>query len=337
MKVDRRKLLERLKAVSPGLSDRPDLEQSDCFVFQAGRVTTFDDEVSCSAKSPLEIDGAVKAKPLMELLAKLTENKLEIDLSETKLLVKGKGRRAGIGMQQKVTLPIDDIEKPGKWKPLPDGFIAAVDMAARCASRDESQFVLTCVHFHPERIEATDDVQVIQCPIEMGLEKPTLVRRSSMGHVIGIKAAEFAETENWIHFRGAEGMVLSCRRYMEPYPDLSGVLGVEGVPITLPAEAIASAVDRARIFSSDAVDADDVTVRVELTEGRVEVSGRGEVGWYKERTKTEYDGEPLAFEVGPAMLVEIVKRSGHCHVAEGQLRIEDERFTYVVCTEKVEE
>ena len=100
-------------------------------------------------------------------------------------------------------MPIDDIEKPGKWKPLPDGFIAAVDMAARCASRDESQFVLTCVHFHPERIEATDDVQVIQCPIEMGLEKPTLVRRSSMGHVIGIKAAEFAETENWIHFRGA--------------------------------------------------------------------------------------------------------------------------------------
>ena len=55
MKINRMNLLNVLESVHPGLSKRDMVEQSACFVFQGGRVITFNDEIACSLETELSI------------------------------------------------------------------------------------------------------------------------------------------------------------------------------------------------------------------------------------------------------------------------------------------
>ena len=79
MRINREELLHQLETVAPGLSQKAIIEQSNCVVFQDGKVQTFNDEVSCCTDCCLKITGAVKAKALLELLRKLSEDQLDIE------------------------------------------------------------------------------------------------------------------------------------------------------------------------------------------------------------------------------------------------------------------
>ena len=185
MRVNREELLKVLQSVSPGLAAKEILEQSSCLVFLDGKVATFNDEVACSRKSPLDLTGAVKAKPLLELLGKLAEDDIEVEQSNGELLVKGKRRKAGVRMEAEVMLPVDAVEEPDEWMKLPAEFSEAVSIVHTCASGEESQFVLTCVHIHPEYLEACDKLQVVRYPLETGVEESTLVRAESLRKIVG--------------------------------------------------------------------------------------------------------------------------------------------------------
>jgi len=99
MKIKREVLLKQLEVVSPGLASKEIIEQSSHFVFQDGKVITFDDEISCTGNLSLEVTGAIQGKPLLELLRKLQESEIDITHKDGELIIKGKGRRAGIRME----------------------------------------------------------------------------------------------------------------------------------------------------------------------------------------------------------------------------------------------
>ena len=77
MIINREELLKQLESVLPGLSTREIIEQSSCFIFKDETVNTYNDEIACSQKSVLKIEGAVQALPFISLLRKLKEEELE--------------------------------------------------------------------------------------------------------------------------------------------------------------------------------------------------------------------------------------------------------------------
>ena len=331
MRVEREKLLRCLEAVSPGLSAKEIIEQSCHFVFRGGRVITFNDEVACSLECSLELEGAVVAEPLLNLLRKLPEDNVDLEVSEGELLIRGQKRKAGIRLEQKVTLPIEGIEVPKKWKPLPANFVEAVGIVQACAGRDESRFALTCIHLSPEWVEACDGFQLARYPIKIGVTTSTIVRRRAMKSVVGLDVTEFSQTENWIHFRNSAGLLVSCRRYLDKYPSIEKLLQVSGQPTVLP-KGLEEAVDKAQIFSTE-----DNQVKVELRRGKLRLSGKGANGWYAETKSVKYSGDELQFSIAPKLLVEISHRAEKCEVAEGRLKISTDKWTYVTCTGKVVE
>lgn len=329
MRINRELLLKQLQAVSPGLAKKEVVEQSSSFIFRGGVIQTFNDEIACTVDSPLEIEGAVPAKSFLELLRKLPEDEIDIDVVEGELVVKGKKRRSGFRMEKEILLPVEGVEVPKKWKPLPDDFLEALSIVWPSAGADESQFILTCVHIQPGCIEACDNFQLIRYPIDTGMKESVLIRRESVRHISGLGMTEFAETDNWLHFRDPSGLVLSCRRYMEEYLNMDGVFKGEGVTMVLP-KGLADAVEKAEIFSSEVVDGGVV---VELREGRLKLGGRGPSGWYAEVKKVSYDGDPIGFVIAPRLLKEIVSRTNECQVAEGRLYVDGGKFSCVFCTE----
>ena len=334
MKVNREELLRRLSAVEAGWSPRPTVEQSDCLVFQDGQVITFNDEVSCRAPSGLDraIRGAVPAKKLLEILGKFIEDVLDVSQDRGELRLRGKNRAAGVRCEAEIVLPIDALEVPAEdaWQGLPEGFLHALEVVQSCAGSDESQFALTCVHITPDWIEACDNFQLARYTLAMPLARPVLVRKDSLKAILPLGTTEFAETASWLHFRNAE-VVVSCRRFLEEYKELTRLLEVEGAPCALP-KGLGEAAKRAEVFSSENVD--DNHVRVELQSGLVRIEGRSASGWFRETVRCQYTGAALVFTIAPKLLQEILGKHHTCLLSATRLKVDGGPWVYITALGK---
>jgi hypothetical protein len=85
-----------------------------------------------------------------------------------------------------------------------------------------------CINLTPRFVEAWDNFQIARYKIKTGLTEPVLVRQSSIKHVVSLGMTETAETQGWLHFKNPNGLVLSCRRYVDQFPsdDLTKYLDV---------------------------------------------------------------------------------------------------------------
>lgn len=333
MKVPREKLIQQLDAVAAGLSsNRETVEQSSCFVFRDGTVATFNGEIACTASSPLEITGAVAAKPLLDLLGKMAEDVVDMAIGEGELRVVGKRRRAGIRLETEIALPVDTVDDATDWQDLDAEFCDAVMAAAACASRDDNNFKLVCVHLHPDYVEACDNFQLCRFPIATPLPEPCLARRDAVKHLPGLGVTEVAVSSNWIHFRNPSGVVLSCRRFLDTYEDLDAMLDMDGTPASLPG-GLPEAVEKAMVFAADSPTDSVVTVR--LKSNKLLLRGEGANGWFEEQKMVKYQGPPLSFNIAPKLLVEITNRTTDCIIGDGLLKIDNGKFTYITCLEAV--
>lgn len=330
-RINREELLQQLEAVQPGLSPREIVEQSSCFVFKDGLVMTYNDEISCSHSTNLKIEGAVQAAPLLSLLRKMIEEEIDVQINKEtgELQIVGKRRHADLRMDKEILLPTETVERPTKWKKLPEEFPDAINIVQQCAGKDESNFNLTCVHIHPEWLEASDNYQITRYKIATPVKKPTLVRRDSIKHIVSLGMTEISETETWMHFRNPDGLVLSCRRFAEQFPDLSPFLKVKGQPATLP-KGLVEATERAEIFSSENVDNDQVLVI--LKAGKLTIKGEGASGRYTEKRSIKYSGTNLSFRISPKLLIELTKRYNECQISEDRIKVDGGgKFVYVTC------
>lgn len=336
MRVNRADFLNKLEMVRSGLATKELIEQSGCFVFKSGKVATFNDEVSCRAPTqlPKEFSGAVKAKPLLDLLRKLQEDEIDVTWTKGELLLGGKGRKAGVTLEKEIVLPIDSVERPENWQELPDDFSEALSIVRECVGTDATT-ITVYLHIHPKFMEGCDNLQLVRYKISMGVESAILVRGDSIKDVANLGASHFAETDSWVHFKNSVGVVYSCRRYLERYPDISKLYEVKGTPTVLP-KGLAEAAEMAEIFSSENPDTDHVLI--ELKPGKLRIKGRGTHGWYSEvRRLPKYDGIPMKFTIGPKMLKELIKRRTECEVCEDRIRVNGGNWTYVTCLSVPEE
>jgi len=342
MKINREELLRQLESVMSGLSPRELIEQSSCFIFKGKTVHTYNDEISCSQKSLLRIEGAVPAIPFISILRKLQEDKLDMTLNEGKseLLIKGKRRRVGVTMEAEVTLPVDEVERPREWRNLPGTFADAVAIVQPCAGKEVGvggKSWVPFIHIAPKWIEASNMYQVARFGIKTGLSKSLLIREESLKHILNLDMMEFSETKHWIHFRNSTGLVLSCRYWIEDYPsdEMTEILKVKGESLVLP-KGLEKEIEKAEVFSSENIEGSNGTVI--LTPGKFKIKGLGASGWYEWRArKIDYDGRELEFTVPSKLLSDLVKQYSKCEVSENRLKIKGSRFVYVTVLGMVEE
>ena len=304
MKINRIELINQLEAVLPGLSEKGEIEQSSCVVFKDKRIYTYNDEITCSIATELDINGAVQASPLITLLKKLKEDELNLSIDKGQLLIKGKNRKAGIIMDNEIVLPIGIIDEPKKWKKLPEEFSIGVNMTRQCVSKDESRFALTCIHITPDYIEATDSYQACVYKLAMKIKKPIFIRGDSVRYLKQMNPIRFGETKSWIQFKNKNGLTLCCRRYDEEFPDLDSIMNFKGTPTTLPKD-IEETIKRAEIFSSQSTSNNNVSIS--LTKNSLLITGEGVHGWIKEKKKIKYQGKDLTFSISPDLFLNIAK------------------------------
>ena len=331
MQVNREEFLNQLEAVRPGLSPKDIIEQSSCFVFQDGTIYTYNDEMACSLESEfVDFDGAVPSVPLINLLSKMKEDEVSIHITPktSKLVVKGKGRSAGITLQKDILLPFDDaVDVPEDWSPVHKHLCTAIQVVASCASKNASKFITTCVHCTPTHLEACDNYQMARYPMKTGMKGSFLVRSESLKSVAEAGVGEYCETKSWVHFRNERGLVVSCRLSRDEYPSLDDALVVkDGTSSTFP-KGLGEAAERAEIFSSTNLNNDQVLI--DLKEDKLVIKAEGSSGWYKETKKVAYDGPDLSFYIPPKLLQDITKQSVDVLITAERLKVETGRYQFV--------
>jgi len=335
--VARSELMKSLVAVDAGLSNRDILEQSSCYIFREGRIWTYNDDVACSIPLPPpmeKMECAVPAVELRGLLARLDEERVDISLddeeqiAEGQLVLKTKRRRAGIRVHLQIASPVGEISLPERWDKIPDGLEEAVDTVHECAGKDESTFVLTCLRFTSAGVEASDGYQAIRYRLKTGLNNPILVKQREMMKVIKLDLEEWAMTESWLHSRNSAGLIASCRRWNERYPNLTPYFEVSGQETTLP-KSLVEAVSKVEIFVDTKTNIAGLTV--DLNSTRLLLRGEGPVGWYEERQRVQYSGKALRFRIAPRLLREVCHRSDRCVIGEDKLQVVGDHYIYVTC------
>jgi hypothetical protein len=327
--ADRTKLIGRLEQVQAGLSTREVIQQASSFAFDKGRVTTFNEEVACSVESglPKEFTGAIPAKPLLDIMRRIHISDIKMRVGHNELIVTAKKKEFGIVCDPNIVLPITDVETPvKKWRPLSSHFLTGVDLVQESAGKDTSTIWVN-VHIHPKYVEACNNDEMSRFKCRTPIKGSVLVRQTAIKALPGLDLNQIQETSSWIHFRNADGLVVSLRKYADTYPNLSPFFKIKGSPIQLPKSLIES-LDNANVFSSENADSNVVTIA--LSHGRLRVHSRGMHGWYDEPKKIKYTGPKLVFMVQPKLLTEIVKNHSECELAVGhKLKVESGRFKYV--------
>lgn len=331
MPVKREDFLRVLEEVQPGLSPRGIIQQSNCFGLLGGYVVTFNEDIACRVKSglPKDFKGAVQAGPLLEMIRNYPDDEIDVQVKNSTLILKGKNKMTKFRMEAEVMMPMEGVEKPGEWRPLPKDFTEAINIVQECASDDKTKFDWTCVHITPDYMEACDDKQLARYTLKTGIKKPTLVKRDSLKHVPALGMSEISETSGWLHFRNATGLVMSCQKNDGEYDDLSVHFKVEGSRIVLP-KALAEAVGRADILSRE--NSDKNLVLVEAHGGEIRIKGEGSIGEHIEKKKVKYSGPDLAFTVAPKLLVELVTKHTDAILSPNRrLKVDGGKWVYLAC------
>ena len=327
LKTNREELLSQLDIISPGLSPKDIIEQSSCFVFNDGKLFTFNDEIACQIETNVKMKGAVSANSLIESLRKLKDEYVTLSLGEGVLIVKAKNKEIGIRMEAEILLPVEEVEAPEDWTDLPDDFADAVELISECVSKNEDHFKLTCVHLASKYLEACDNFQIGRYRIDIGLESSILIRAASLKNTVTLGVTQYSLTDSWLHFKNPKGLVMSCRRQedTEGYPDFGSFATHQGEDASFP-KALGEAAELAEIFSSQNTDHNEVVVS--LRPGKLMIMGEGSSGWSKEVKKIEYDGDPLSFKIAPKLLQRISDTFTKCKITDSTLSVSGGKYTY---------
>jgi len=328
--MNRQLLLSTLEQVRPGLAKKEIVEQSNTFLFVDGTVTTFNDEICVQAPLPedcADLEGAVNAQELHDLLHKVDQDEIEIKSLKKELRITGKGFKSGVRRQTVELVP--QMGKPGKKKRLHKNLLDAIRACMFSVSDDASRPLLTCIHVAPDLVESCDNFRLTRFPLDTGVKKAVLIPGRYAEHLRNFPIRTLQTSEGWLHFRTRDGIVFSCRTYSEDYPDLSRLYPDKGTKVILPKKGITDLLESASVFI-DAEHRLEAAVKLTFKPGKLKIRSDGASGWFEGRYKIKYKGPETTARLNPHMLREILKHSGKALLGEHAILFNTDTFSHVV-------
>jgi hypothetical protein len=327
MKVDRKEFIICLASVSSGLSPREVLEQSNAFIFSDGDVITFNDEIMARSPCKVGFDAAVASSDFLKMLAKFPDKEIDIDRRKGDVVIKGTRRTAGVTCDTNLLLPFASVPAPDGWKKLRPRTWGHMLQASRTCGQDRTQYLTTCVHVAPQRIEGCDNYRLFRADGPTGFQQEILVPADAITAIEGAPIEKASIGKGWIYFGSGE-TVFSVRCSHEKYhDDIDTMLKVSGGELLELPDNLRDIVSRAEVMNEAGFDS---RISVSIAGGILEVSSRKEGGWYKERRKVKYRGKDLAFDVNPKFLVDILGRTREVTVGDSRMRIDADNTVFVV-------
>ncbi len=327
MKVDRKELLDLIKALEPGLSSTEMIEQSSCLVFTGGEIISYNDEVSVSTVCPYDgFEFVVNGKSLITLLTKLKDKELDFELKKSELIIKGKNTKASLVTQAEILVPLEAIKIPNKWRRIPVGFLEGVQLCSFCAGKDSNKPIMKTIHIDKDYVEASDSLRATRAFLENNTTmKDLLIPANSVSNLAKYEPTQYAVVEGWIHFRNKEAVIYSCRVFEGEYPKTGKLYELEGDEIVLP-DNLDVALDIASIFSNED---DSNFVEIKLSKNKMVVKSQNVSGKFERAIRIK-NKEEVSFTVNLNFFLQSVKKFEKMIVGERTIVLTGDGFEHVM-------
>ena len=339
MEIKREHVKYVLDCVSGGLAmgQRDTREGASYFVFKAGKVITFNDEVYCSMPLDLGFEGAVKGEQLLNIVGRMKDETLKIKVEGDMVKISCGRRRAGFQLDGDVGSALEELEPVTEWIECDTLAPASIGDCCGCAvGKSSDKFYKTCVHLSPHYIEATDCQQFMRVWMKTPVKESTLVKAYTVRNVEGLDIAEWGCNNDWIGFKTSDDLEYYARIYRDEYPtqamDSLAQAPEEGDAFT-PPQGFVGAVDSAKIFSNEL---DDPKVKVIIKEdGKMMIEGMGRTGFFQEVLDCAYQGSRMEFFSSPKVLKQFAEAYTDGKISERALTVYEEgKFIYLSSIER---
>ena len=331
--INRQDLIDALTKVKPGIAQKEIIEQSSHFIFEEGRIWTYNDSVSISQEFKSGLTGAVKADEFYKLLNKLDDDKLEITSQEGRFSIQCKTVMANINIDTDIKL--QPIQAPGinskDWQKLPEDFNEALAFCIFSASRNMIRPELTCLYVTGKTVFSTDTFRATKREMKSKIKTDFLIPATSAKELTKYNVHKiFTETEGWLHFTNKEHTMFSCRTFADvKYPEkIWDFFDIEGEPIQLP-DSFDQVIDRVSTLVTADFDLDRF-VDLTIEKGKLICKGKGPHGSVSEKIDIDYTGKAIEVKVHPGFLAEILKQLNSMVIGE-RLLFKGEKFEHAIC------
>jgi len=330
--ISRIDLLNAIREVTPGISKKGDLDQSDSIIFDNDSIYTFNSEIGIYHNFETNIQGAIKAEKFIQLLEKLPQDEIEIKEIKGKLSLKADRIKATIKLDKNITLNPQKI--PGKtskkWKTLPDNFNEGIAFCFFSANTSNIPAGTDCLFVNGDRIASVDGYRGTVFNLSSSIDDDFLLPAKCAKQLSKYSSEKVVIDNGWLYFMNENGTVFSVRTYAEiDYPAYDSFFDVDGPEINLPDEFL-EIVSRAKILiSADFVL--DQFVSLIFSEGKVVCRGEGVDGWFEEEREIEYSGKDLDIKIHPAMFSEVVKFDKKIIIGSDSMLFVSDYFMHTIC------
>lgn len=337
--LNRIDFVQALEAVKIGLGFTKErrYDQSTCFLFQGGKVHTYNDEIFCRAPSglPKEYQAAVPSKQLLELLRSRTDKQeLGIELEGSHLKLKlGSGAKVRLVQAAEINLDLTRIDRVAKWDRLPDGFIEAVGLVSFCTQeKAQNQMAfMTCVHVTPDFVEGFDNSQACRAWVKTGATQNYQLRNTAIKVMEQTGISHHAETNNWLQFANASGLIIGFKKFVDPFPQIDQLLEVQGKPAHLP-KLLMQFAKEAAVFTQENKDDNEIIIDIQPRDDKnslVRVLGIGVTGDYENGRIMPYSNGRIRFKIHPQMLERVLTQFDKFQISKRALIVEGDNWKYV--------
>lgn len=350
--MKRTELLNVLEAVKPGIAKTEMVPQTTSFAFINDRVVTYNDEISISC--PIEdfaIRGAIPADLLYKFLTRLTQEELTIKkISKNEIGIKSGRARAGIALQRKVKLPLDELAQQSVWKSVPKKLVEGLRFTSFSCSRDATLPKLTCICIRQDGcLISTDRQRATVYRLGRSLPVSTfLMPLICVNSLLNYNLKKIARGNGWASFNTSfnaiNDVIFSSRIFEieEPEPGEEEtfakiervVRDVKGVEIVLPT-LLGEVLDRAGVFAKEEHSFAETAI-LTLTKNKLTVSSHMEMGRFGEHLDIKYNGRPLSFNINPVFLKEIARKTRKCIVGERMIKFAGEDWEHIMTVSPAE-
>jgi len=295
-KVKVNELLTALEAVMPGLAKKEIIEHANCFIFDEGKIYTFNDEISVSYPvKGIDINGAVSGKEFYDFMKNVEDEEVSIGLGDkSKVVVQGSSFEVKFNLRA-AKMPTY-VPTPDNWKKLPSNFKEGFEYLLLSVAKDMSNPVLTCIHWVRDVLESCDNIKYTRWQLDGGEidEDWDILLSDNVGaQLLHYDPVEYSYSKDgcWLHLKMDNGCIFSCRTFLGKYPDTSVILKAcqvdDGYEIELP-EKLNNALDRASAVAIED-ELGDKLVRLHFTSKGLYVRARSDLGVFKELINGSYD------------------------------------------------
>ncbi|MCJ7747882.1 MAG: hypothetical protein MUP27_09065 [Desulfobacterales bacterium] len=330
MKIKKTEFLEALTKVRPGLSEKSLIEQTDHFIFDKDYIRTYNDEVAISYPFQTGFFLAVKADGFYQFISKVSQEEFTLDEKDGSLSISaGKAKAVMVAMQE-VKCPTVMI-RARRWYPLPKNFSDAIRFCSFSADKNLLSKELSCLWIKDQYVISSDNFRVTKYEMDSKIQTEFLLIASCAQGLAKCKPISYVAEDAWIHFKNEIGLIFSVRVVEGQYPEeVWGLFTMKGDLILIP-EGLSESVDRAKVFSGEAVGSSDlIQLRVDSKAGKLFCRGEGSLGWFEEEFKVEYKKKDFEVKVSPEHLIEILAHVKEMQVSNDKLYFGGPNFEHII-------